>query len=115
MPPAYEVNCVEFNNPQNLIRVLFKEQDMQHCSERINAYQSSSSFARQNWFLVGSFLVAVLCLQLLSGRASAQGLSAVETAELGVNTLLATALESISMLLSAYECYFSAIGSDIES
>ena len=67
---------------------------MQHCSERINAYQSRSSSVRQNRFLVGGFLVAALCLQLLSGRASAQGLSAVETAELGVNTLLATALES---------------------
>ena len=46
---------------------------MQHCSERINAYQSSSSFARQNWFLVGSFLVAVLCLQLLSGARERAG------------------------------------------
>jgi len=42
---------------------------MQHCSERINAYQSSSSFVRQNWFLVGSFLVAVLCLTAASQRA----------------------------------------------
>ena len=87
---------------------------MQHCSERINAYQSSSSFARQNWFLVGSFLVAVLCLQLLSGRASAQGLSAVETAELGVNTLLATALESKALFLSDREGYFAAIETDLE-
>ena len=88
---------------------------MQHCSERINAYQSRSSSVRQNWFLVGGFLVAALCLQLLSGRVSAQGLSAVETAELGVNTLLATALESKSLFLSDREGYFAAIETDLES
>ena len=88
---------------------------MQQASVRINAFQSHFSPLRQNRLFLGAMLVVTLCLQLANGRANAQGLSAVETAELGVNTLLATALESKALFLNDRESYFAAIEADLES
>ncbi|MDA0804072.1 MAG: ABC transporter substrate-binding protein [Proteobacteria bacterium] len=88
---------------------------MQQASERINAFQSRFSPLRQNRFFLGAVFIVTLCLLFANGRAKAQGLSAVETAELGVNTLLATALESKALFLNDRESYFAAIEADLES
>jgi len=88
---------------------------MQQASERINAFQSRFSPLRQNRFFLGAVLIVTLCLLFANGRANAQKLSAVETAELGVNTLLATALESKALFLNDRESYFAAIEADLES
>ena len=88
---------------------------MQQASERINAFQSRFSPLRQNRFFLGAVLIVTLCLLFANGRAKGQGLSAVETAELGVNTLLATALESKALFLNDRESYFAAIEADLES
>jgi phospholipid transport system substrate-binding protein len=88
---------------------------MQQASERINAFQSRFSPLRQNRFFLGAVLIVTLCLLFPNGRANAQKLSAVETAELGVNTLLATALESKALFLNDRESYFAAIEADLES
>ena len=88
---------------------------MQQASERINAFQSRFSPLRQNRFFLGAVLIITLCLLFAHGHVNAQKLSAVETAELGVNTLLATALESKALFLNDRESYFAAIEADLES
>lgn len=65
--------------------------------------------------LIGAWLCAAVVLLPGLRSASAQELSAVETAELAVNTLLATALESKSLFLSDRDAYFGAIETDLES
>lgn len=64
-----------------------------------------------------SLMLALLCAQLgaPSGQAVAQELSAVQTAELAVNTLLDTALASKALFLSDRDAYFAAIESDLET
>ncbi len=64
-----------------------------------------------------SFIAALLFTQLLPAQRviSAQELSAVQTAEVGVNTLLTTALESKGLFLSDRDAYFAAIEKDLES
>lgn len=55
-------------------------------------------------------MVVVMCLQtLLPGSALAQQLTAVETAEMGVKTLLATVAESKAYFVSDRERYFSEV------
>ena len=60
--------------------------------------------------------VAVVCFSGLVGSASySQELTAVETAELGVQTLLQTVVESKDFFLSDRERYFSAIETVLSS
>lgn len=66
-------------------------------------------------FVFALLLMLALVLAPAQRVLHAQGLSAVETAELGVNTLLATALKSKALFLSDRNAYFAAIEADLES
>ena len=63
----------------------------------------------------GSLILLCVAAIGLVGNATAQQLSAVETAELAVNTLLETALDSKSLFLSDRDAYFANIEADLES
>ncbi len=65
--------------------------------------------------LAALLLISGSLFTLASGPSAAQQLSAVETAELAVNTLLETALESKALFLSDREAYFANIEADLES
>lgn len=62
----------------------------------------------------GSLILLCVAAIGLVGNSTAQQLSAVETAELAVNTLLETALDSKSLFLSDRDAYFANIEADLE-
>lgn len=60
---------------------------------------------------VSMLVVSTVCMSSLQG----QSMSALETAKLGVNTLLETAIDSKSLFLTDREQYFEEIESVLES
>ena len=65
--------------------------------------------------LLKKALVGSAFAMLLSGSLQAQNMTAVETAELGVETLLSTVQESRGLFLSDRDAYFAAIEEVLDS
>lgn len=63
----------------------------------------------------GSLILLCAAVFGFAGSSAAQSLSAVETAELAVNTLLETALDSKALFLADRDAYFANIEADLES